>query len=88
MKKWGLQSQHQSIQDKTCYRTDTHKECPKCNEIKTLDNFDKSIIAIKDVEEGCNNVVIYRNINFNSLADCKMLDKRTLRIGVEFRNYI
>ena len=36
----------------------------------------------------CNNVVIYRNINFNSLADCKMLDKRTLRIGVEFRNYI
>ena len=41
MKKWDLQSQHQSIQDKTCYRTDTHKECPKCNKIKSLDNFDK-----------------------------------------------
>lgn len=41
MKKWDLQSQHQSIQEKACYRTDTHKQCPKCNEVKTLDNFDK-----------------------------------------------
>ena len=41
MKKWDLQSKHQSIQDKKCYRTDTHKQCPKCKDIKTLDNFDK-----------------------------------------------
>lgn len=41
MKKWGLTSNHLSIKEKQCYRTDTHKQCPKCGDIKTLDNFDK-----------------------------------------------
>ena len=41
MKKWNLHSQHLSIQDKACYRTNTHKECPRCKEIKTLDKFDR-----------------------------------------------
>ena len=41
MKKWSLSSNHKSIQDKTCYRTDTHKQCPKCSEIKELQEFDK-----------------------------------------------
>jgi|694.fasta_scaffold50822_3 hypothetical protein len=41
MKKWLLSSIHASIQDKTCYITDTHKQCPKCSEIKELNNFDK-----------------------------------------------
>jgi len=41
MKKWSLSSNYQSIKDKTCYITDTHKQCPKCLEIKELQNFDK-----------------------------------------------
>ena len=41
MKKWDLQSKYQSIQNKKCYRSNTHKQCPKCNEIKPLEKFDK-----------------------------------------------
>lgn len=41
MKKWSLTSNYQSIQDRSCYRTDTHKQCPKCSEIKELKEFDK-----------------------------------------------
>lgn len=41
MKKWKLSSNHLSIQDKTCYRTNTHKQCPKCSKIKELKEFVK-----------------------------------------------
>lgn len=41
MKKWGLVSNYKSIKDKTCYKTDTHKQCPHCGEIKPLEEFGK-----------------------------------------------
>lgn len=41
MKKWNLSSNYLSIKDKTCYRTNTHKQCPCCGEIKSLEEFDK-----------------------------------------------
>ena len=41
MKKWNLTSNYLSIKDKTCYMTDTHKQCPKCSEIKELKDFNK-----------------------------------------------
>lgn len=41
MKKWGLKSSHVSIMDRKCYRTDTHKQCPKCLEIKEIKHFER-----------------------------------------------
>jgi len=41
LKKWGLVSNHECIRDKKCYITDTHKQCPKCSEIKELKEFNK-----------------------------------------------
>ena len=41
MRKWNLSSNFQSIQDRHCYKTDTHKQCPCCGEIKPVEDFDK-----------------------------------------------
>jgi hypothetical protein len=38
MKKWSLSSNHQSVRDKICYHTDTHKQCPKLNEFDERPN--------------------------------------------------
>ena len=39
LKKWGLSTNFLSIKDKTCYKTDTHKQCPQCLQIKELSEF-------------------------------------------------
>lgn len=39
IKKWALSSNHVSIKEKKCIRTSTHKQCPKCLEIKELKEF-------------------------------------------------
>lgn len=39
MKKWGLSSNFISISERKCLRTDTHKQCPKCKEIKEIKEF-------------------------------------------------
>lgn len=41
MNKYGLESNHESIRDRKCYRTDTEKQCPRCTKIKSLNEFDK-----------------------------------------------
>ena len=51
LKKYGLQSNFQSFKDKDCYRTETHKQCPKCSEIKELKDFDKR--ANGDIQSYC-----------------------------------
>jgi len=82
MKKWGLSSNHLSIKDKTCIRTDTHKQCPKCTEIKELKEFNvRPNGNITSYCSKCNNDNRYSIIKQHKITLLNELGNRCSKCG-------